>query len=49
MDRNRSNVLLLALCQAAFISTAALMATIGTLAGHAVAGSVARALSAARA
>ena len=38
MDRSRSNVLLLALCQAAFISTGALMATIGTLAGHALAG-----------
>ena len=37
MDRSRRNVLLLALCQAAFISTAALMATIGTLAGHALA------------
>ena len=37
MDRSRSNVLLLALCQAAFISTSALMATIGTLAGHALA------------
>ncbi len=37
MDRSRSNVLLLALCQAGFISTSALMATIGTLAGHALA------------
>jgi len=37
VDRSRSNVLLLALCQAAFISTSALMATIGTLAGHALA------------
>jgi predicted MFS family arabinose efflux permease len=37
VDRSHSNVLLLALCQAAFISTAALMATIGTLAGHALA------------
>ena len=37
VDRSRRNVLLLALCQAAFISTAALMATIGTLAGHALA------------
>ena len=37
MDRSRSNVLLLALCQAAFISTSTLMATIGTLAGHALA------------
>ena len=37
MDQSHRNVLLLALCQAAFISTAALMATIGTLAGHALA------------
>jgi MFS family permease len=37
VDRSRSNVLLLALCQATFISTSALMATIGTLAGHALA------------
>ena len=37
MNGSRRNVLLLALCQAAFISTAALMATIGTLAGHALA------------
>jgi MFS family permease len=37
VDRSHRNVLLLALCQAAFISTAALMATIGTLAGHALA------------
>jgi predicted MFS family arabinose efflux permease len=37
VDRSRSNVLLLALCQAAFISTSALIATIGTLAGHALA------------
>lgn len=37
MDRSRRNVLLLALCQAAFISTASLMATIGTLAGHVLA------------
>ena len=37
MDRSRRNVLLLALCQATFISTGALMATIGTLAGHALA------------
>src|SRR5262249_39124225 len=37
VDRSRLNVLLLALCQAAFISTAALMSTIGTLAGHALA------------
>ncbi len=34
---SRRNVLLLALCQATFISTAALMATIGTLAGYALA------------
>jgi predicted MFS family arabinose efflux permease len=38
VDPGRRNVLLLALCQAAFISTASLMATIGTLAGHALAG-----------
>jgi predicted MFS family arabinose efflux permease len=37
VDRSRRNVLLLALCQAAFISTASLMATIGTLAGHVLA------------
>jgi MFS family permease len=37
VNGSRRNVLLLALCQAAFISTAALMATIGTLAGHALA------------
>jgi MFS family permease len=37
VDRSRRNVLLLALCQTTFISTAALMATIGTLAGHALA------------
>lgn len=37
MERSHRNVLLLALCQAAFISTAALMATIGTLAGYALA------------
>jgi MFS family permease len=37
VDRSRRNVLLLALCQATFISTAALTATIGTLAGHALA------------
>ena len=34
MERSRRNVLLLALCQAAALSTASLMATIGTLAGH---------------
>ena len=34
MERSRRNVLLLALCQAASLSTASLMATIGTLAGH---------------
>jgi MFS family permease len=34
---SRRNVLLLALCQVAFMSTASLMATIGTLAGHALA------------
>src|SRR5262245_36332147 len=37
VTRGRWNVLLLALCQAAFISTSALMATIGTLAGYALA------------
>jgi hypothetical protein len=37
VDRSCRNVLLLALCQAAFISTAALIATIGTLAGHTLA------------
>ena len=37
MDRSRRNVLLLALCQAAFITTASVMATIGTLAGHVLA------------
>jgi len=37
VERSHRNVLLLALCQAAFISTAALMATIGTLAGYALA------------
>ena len=37
VNDSRRNVLLLALCQAAFISTGALMATIGTLAGHALA------------
>ena len=37
MDRSRQNVLLLALCQATFITTGALTATIGTLAGHALA------------
>jgi MFS family permease len=34
---SRRNVLLLALCQAVFMSTSALMVTIGTLAGHALA------------
>jgi predicted MFS family arabinose efflux permease len=34
VERSRRNVLLLALCQAASLSTASLMATIGTLAGH---------------
>ena len=33
----RRNVLLLALCQAAFMSSAALVATVGSLAGHALA------------
>ncbi|HEY7142425.1 MAG TPA: MFS transporter [Methylomirabilota bacterium] len=37
MNRSRRNVLLLALCQAAFISTTGLMATIASLAGHALA------------
>jgi predicted MFS family arabinose efflux permease len=37
VDRSRRNVLLLALCQAAFITTASVMATIGTLAGHVLA------------
>lgn len=37
MDLPRRNVLLLALCQAAFMSTTSLMATIGSLAGHALA------------
>jgi predicted MFS family arabinose efflux permease len=37
VDRSRRNVLLLALCQATFISTSALMSTIGTLAGYALA------------
>jgi predicted MFS family arabinose efflux permease len=37
VDRSRRNVFLLALCQAAFMSTASLMATVGTLAGHALA------------
>jgi predicted MFS family arabinose efflux permease len=37
VDRSHRNVLLLALCQAAFISTGALMATVGTLAGHVLA------------
>jgi hypothetical protein len=35
VGRARRKVLLLALCQAALIGTAALMSTIGTLAGHA--------------
>ena len=34
---SRRNVLLLALCQAAFMSTASLMATVGSLAGHGLA------------
>ena len=34
---SRRNVLLLALCQAAFMSSASLMATVGSLAGHALA------------
>ena len=37
MDTARRNVLLLALCQAAFVSTATLTATVGSLAGHALA------------
>lgn len=37
MSLDRRNVLLFALCQAAFMSTAALMATVGSLAGHALA------------
>jgi MFS family permease len=37
LDRSRRNVLLLALCQAVFMSTASLMVTIGSLAGHALA------------
>jgi MFS family permease len=37
VERSHRNVLLLALCQAAFISTGALMATVGTLAGHVLA------------
>jgi predicted MFS family arabinose efflux permease len=37
LDLSRRNVLLLALCQAAFMSSAALMATVGTLVGHALA------------
>jgi predicted MFS family arabinose efflux permease len=36
-DGSRRNVLLLALCQAAFMSSASLMATVGSLAGHALA------------
>lgn len=35
--RSRRNLLLLTLCQAGFMSTQSLMATIGTLAGHALA------------
>ena len=37
MNSSHRNVLLLALCQAAFVSTATLTATIGSLAGHALA------------
>jgi MFS family permease len=37
LDRRRRNLALLTLCQAAFMSTQSLMATIGTLAGHALA------------
>jgi predicted MFS family arabinose efflux permease len=37
IDQGRRNVLLLALCQAAFMSSASLTATVGTLAGHALA------------
>jgi predicted MFS family arabinose efflux permease len=38
VNGSRRNVLLLALCQATFITTSALMSTIGTLAGYALAG-----------
>ena len=37
MDTGFRNVVLLALCQAAFVSTATLTATVGSLAGHALA------------
>ena len=37
LDTGHRNVLLLALCQAAFVSTATLTATVGSLAGHALA------------
>jgi MFS family permease len=37
VDLGRRNVLLLALCQAAFVSTQTLTATVGSLAGHALA------------
>jgi MFS family permease len=37
LDRSRRNVLILTLCQAAFMSTTSLVATVGSLAGHALA------------